>query len=54
MDPILVTINDAARILGVSRSTIYRLINEQALKSRKVRNRTLIDVGSMRTFGREA
>lgn len=42
--PLLVSINEAARLLGVSRSTIYRLAQEGELPVCKVRSRTLIEI----------
>lgn len=53
-DTLLVSINDASRILGVSRSTIYRLLKDQTITARKVRSRNLIEVKSIRTLGGEA
>lgn len=35
-------INDACRVLGLGRSTIYKLINEGQLKSITIAGRTLI------------
>jgi excisionase family DNA binding protein len=48
IEPICVSINDAGRLLSVSRSSIYRLIREGALPVRKVRGRTLIEVKRLR------
>ncbi|MGN6620834.1 MAG: helix-turn-helix domain-containing protein [Sphingomonas sp.] len=47
-EPLLISINEAARLLGVSRSSIYRLIREETLPVRKVRSRTLIEVERLR------
>jgi hypothetical protein len=41
-------INDAVRISGLSRSSIYVLIAEQKLKSIKVRGRRLIPAAALR------
>lgn len=38
----LVSISDATAILGVGRSTIYKLINEGALKTKRIGRRTLV------------
>ena len=39
---IALTIQDAARLIGTSRSGIYRLANEGALQPRKLGGRTVI------------
>lgn len=38
----LVSISDATAILGVGRSTIYKLINEGALQTKRIGRRTLV------------
>lgn len=48
IEPICVSVNEAARLLSVSRSSIYRMIREQVLPVRKVRSRTLIEVTRLR------
>lgn len=45
--PLAVTVADAARMLSVSRTTIYELIGGGRLQARKLGSRTLILVASM-------
>ena len=47
VDPILVSIPDAARILGVGRSTVYELMARGDLDAVKLGARTLIVVTSI-------
>lgn len=54
IEPICVSINEAARLLGVSRSSVYRLIGDGVLPTRKVRSRTLIWVECLRRLDGEA
>ncbi len=42
MDPILLPIPDACRVIGLSRSTLYELIAAGEITSRKVGRKTLI------------
>lgn len=42
--PLAVGVNDAARLLGVSRDTIYRLINSGKLKSVKLGGRRVVPI----------
>ena len=49
-EKISVTINEASEMLGLGRSTIYRLINSGDLKPRKVGKRTLFIVSELREF----
>jgi len=49
-DKISVTITEASEMLGLGRSTIYRLINSGELKPRKVGKRTLFLVSELRDF----
>ena len=49
MEPLSVTVNEAAKILGVSRTFIYvSLINTGKLKTIKLGNRTLVTTASIR------
>lgn len=50
MDPIFVSIREAARLLGLSRSRVYELLNEGALETKKVGVRRLVRVSSIREF----
>lgn len=45
--PLTLSIKDAARMLGLGRTAIYRLIGEQRLKTVKIGNRTLIKTESI-------
>ena len=45
--PITLSIKDAARTLGIGRTTIYRLIGEQRLETVKIGNRTLVKTASI-------
>lgn len=45
--PLAVTVNEAARMLSVSRTTIYELISAERIQARKLGSRTLIVVASM-------
>ena len=47
LEPLTVSIKDAAKVLGLGRSTIYRLIGEQQLETVKIGNRTLIKTASI-------
>lgn len=50
MDPINLSIIDAARTLGVGRSKLYELINDGQLETVKLGTRTLVRVASIRAF----
>ncbi len=50
MDIIAVSINDAARALGLGRTSIYSLINERKLEARKLGRRTLVTAESIRAL----
>lgn len=45
-----VTIPEAQRLSGVSRSMIYRLLREGQLTGRKIRGRTVIETASIRAL----
>lgn len=49
-EKISVTVLEAGDMLGLGRSTIYRLMNEGKLKPKKVGKRTLFLVSDLRTF----
>jgi excisionase family DNA binding protein len=42
MEPILLPVPDACRVIGVSRSVLYELIAEGAITTRKLGRKTLI------------
>lgn len=50
IDPIAVSIPDAAKMLGVSRTKIYTLIASQELSRRKAGKRALILVSDLRNY----
>jgi len=47
-EPLLVTKREAARLLGVSESTIDNLIRSEQLPTRQVRSRRLIEYAALR------
>jgi excisionase family DNA binding protein len=49
-EPLTLSIKDAARRLGLGRTTIYKLIGEGQLHRVKVGNRTLISMASVRAL----
>lgn len=49
-DKLAYTINEAAKSVGLSRSTIYKLIGAGQLTTIKVGNRTLIPTESLRAL----
>ena len=50
MGIIVVSINEAARALGLGRTSIYALINEGRLEARKLGRRTLVTTESIRAL----
>lgn len=48
--PLLYGINDAAKVLGVGRSTIYRMIHEGTLEARQFGSRILIPAAAIEAF----
>lgn len=50
IEPYTLSIKDASRLLGLGRSTIYRLIGEGQLDTVKIGNRTLIKTASIRNL----
>lgn len=42
MEPLLLPVPDACRVIGVSRSTLYELISAGAISIRKIGRKTLI------------
>jgi excisionase family DNA binding protein len=41
-DCLAYNVTQAARIIGVSRPTLYRLLGEGEIEARKIRNRTVV------------
>ncbi len=54
MDPIATSINGAAKMLDLGRTSIYSLIKQQRLEARKVGRRTLVTTASIRALIDEA
>lgn len=48
LEPISVPIPEAARLLGVGRSTIYKLLAQNALEAIHIGRRTLIPLSSLK------
>jgi excisionase family DNA binding protein len=48
IEALTLSIKDAGRLLGVGRSTIYRLVSDRQLETVKIGNRTLIKTASIR------
>lgn len=48
MDPIALSINEAARTLSLGRTSIYALIREGRLEAVKLGRRTLVKMDSIR------
>ena len=49
-EPILVSVNNAAAMLGLSRPTIYKLLNAGALRAVKSGGRTLIPTQALHDY----
>jgi excisionase family DNA binding protein len=47
MAPLVISINDTAKVLGVGRSSIYGLMKEGRLESIKIGRRTLLTTASI-------
>lgn len=50
LEPLAVSAPEAARLLGVSKPTIYRYMNRSDFPSFKLGNRTLISVDGLREW----
>ena len=48
IEPLFVTIPEAGNVLGVKRSTIYRLLDDGRLRATKLGARRLVSVASIR------
>lgn len=53
LEPLAVSASEAARLLGVSRPTIYQYINRQDFPSFRLGNRTLVSVDGLREWIRK-
>lgn len=49
-DPLTVTIREAQRLSGLSRTTLHRLAVTKKLRTAKIGKRTLIDFASLRAL----
>lgn len=50
IDPIFVSVKDAARALAISPWSCYQLLNEQKIESRYEGRRRLVSVSSLRAY----
>ena len=50
IEPIFVSVKEAARVLGVSPWTCYQLLDEQKIESRYQGRRRLVSVVSLREY----
>lgn len=50
VDPIFVTVKEAARLLGVSTWTLYQRLDQQAIESRYEGRKRLVVVESLRKY----
>ncbi|HIX89862.1 MAG TPA: helix-turn-helix domain-containing protein [Candidatus Agathobaculum pullicola] len=50
LSPMAISTAECARLLGVSRPVVYRLINQDDFPSFKLGNRTLISVDGLRAW----
>lgn len=50
MDPLLLPIRDAAKVLGIGRSRLYELIAADRLSIRKIGHKTLVPREDLLTF----
>lgn len=48
MELLAISVNDAAKALGVGRTTVYGLINSKDLETIKIGRRTLVKMDSIR------
>ena len=53
MEAIAVSINDAAKALGIGRTTIYKLINEGSLETMKIWRRKLVKAASLHNLAND-
>lgn len=50
MEPLAVGTTEAARLLGVSRPTLYQLLNQEGFPSFRVGGRVLISVAGLQSW----
>lgn len=53
MDPLLVSITDTSKALNLGRTSVYALINEGKLDTRKMGRRRLVTVASIKRLAGE-
>lgn len=53
LEPLAVSASEAARLLGVSRPTIYQYINQRGFPSFRLGGRTLVSVDGLREWIRK-
>lgn len=53
MEPIAVTVQNAAKLLGISDRTLYDMTNMEGFPAFKIGNRTLISVEGLREWVRD-
>lgn len=49
-DPLTVTVQEARRLSGLSKTTVFKLISEGQLRTVKVRRRTLVSFPSLKSL----
>jgi excisionase family DNA binding protein len=54
LKPLSVTVNEACRVTGISRSKLYLLIGEGRVKTKKIGARTLVIFASLEALLEEA
>lgn len=54
MDTVLISVSDAGKVLGLGKTTIYQLINENKLETVFIGARRLVRVSSVRRLAGEA
>lgn len=47
MDPVAYSVSDVLKLVGISRSKFYQVVNARQIKIRKIGNRTIILAGDL-------
>jgi excisionase family DNA binding protein len=50
IDPLAVPISEAANILGIGRSTLYKLLDAKELERIKIGRRSVVPVSSLKSY----
>ncbi len=50
LEPLAISASETARILGVSRPTVYQLFHQDGFPAFKIGNRTLVSVDGLRAW----